>query len=266
MKTIVITGSTRGIGLGLADAFLASGCAVAISGRTDASLESALAKLSAKHSPERVLAVKSDVRQFEQMQALWNQAKERFGRIDIWINNAGITQPRVPVWQMAPDEIQEIIDINLTGAIYGAKAAIAGMLEQGFGALYNMEGSGSDGGKIANLSLYGTSKYGIRFLTESLVLETRGMPVIVGALSPGMVTTDLLVGQYDRNSQDWQRVKRIFNILADRVETVTPWLAARVLANDTHGARIAWLTKSKAIGRFLAAPFSQRDLFATGNN
>ncbi|NER35710.1 MAG: SDR family oxidoreductase [Oscillatoria sp. SIO1A7] len=266
MKTVVITGSSRGIGLGLADAFLKSGCAVAINGRTDASLETVLAALSAKYSPERVLAVKGDVAEFEQMQDLWNKAKQSFGRVDIWINNAGITQPRVPVWQMTPEQIEAIIDINLTGAIYGAKAAIPGMLEQGFGAIYNMEGSGSDGGKIINLALYGTSKCAIRFLTESLVLETKGMPIIVGALSPGMVVTDLLVGQYERDSQDWQRVKRIFNILADRVETVTPWLAVRVLANQTHGARIAWLTKSKALARFIAAPFSKRDLFATSKD
>jgi hypothetical protein len=76
-----------------------------------------------------------------------------------------------------------------------------------------------------------------------------------------MVVTDLLTGQYRDRPDEWERAKRIFNILADRVETVAPWLAERVLANTQSGARIRWLTRSKLIGRFLAAPFRKRDLF-----
>jgi DICT domain-containing protein len=84
----------------------------------------------------------------------------------------------------------------------------------------------------------------------------------VGALRPGMVLTDLVTGQYEgRPEEEWQDAKRIFNILADRVETVTPWLAQKVLANQRSGVRITWLTRRKVMGRFLAAPFHKRDLF-----
>jgi short-subunit dehydrogenase len=125
-----------------------------------------------------------------------------------------------------------------------------------------MEGMGSDGSRVDGLSVYATTKRAVRYLTDSLVLETRGTPVQVGALSPGMVTTEFLTCRFEDRPEDWERAKRIFNILADKVETVAPWLAQKVLANQRTGVRFRWLTGPKAFGRFLAAPFRKRDLFA----
>jgi hypothetical protein len=73
--------------------------------------------------------------------------------------------------------------------------------------------------------------------------------------------TDLLTRQYRERPEDWERARQIFNILADRVETVTPWLARRILANTRHGVRITWLTGGKVMARFLMARFRKRDLF-----
>jgi short-subunit dehydrogenase len=162
---------------------------------------------------------------------------------------------------MPDDEIAAIVQTNLVGTMYGAKVALCGLLEQGGGSLYNMEGLGSDGRRVDGLTVYATSKCAVRFLTESLVLETKGTPVLVGALSPGMVTTEFITGRYEDRSEDWERAKRIFNILADRVETVTPWLAGKVLANQRTGVRFEWLTRGKVLARFLSAPFRNRDLF-----
>jgi len=153
-----------------------------------------------------------------------------------------------------------VLDTNITGTLYGAKIAISGMLEQGFGAVYNMEGLGSDGRRVKGLTLYGTTKRAVRYLTEGLVAETNGTPVLVGRLSPGMVTTDLLMGRYDQRSEEWEKASRIFKILADRVETVTPWLVDKVLANTKHGASFQWLTAPKILGRVLSAPFVTRDV------
>jgi hypothetical protein len=80
----------------------------------------------------------------------------------------------------------------------------------------------------------------------------------VGALMPGMVTTALLTQQRNHNPQEWERAKRIFNILADRVETVAPWLAKRVLENQKHGALISWTNPAKIGWRFLTAPLVHR--------
>ena len=261
MKSVVVTGSTRGIGYGLADSFLALGCAVVVSGRTPPGVENAATELSARHGASRVLGHPCDVTQLEQAKSLWDSATARFGRIDIWINNAGVSHFRDNCWEHTEEQIRTVVETNLLGTVYCAKVAIRGMLEQGGGSLYNMEGLGSDGRKVKGLALYGTTKFAVRYFTKSLVEETAGTPVLVGALSPGMVVTDLLMGEFKERPEDWERARRVFNILADRVETVAPWLAREVLTNDKTGARIAWLTRPKVIGRFLAAPFRKRDLF-----
>ena len=262
MKYIVITGSTRGIGYGLAEAFLGRGCAVAISGRTGASVGGAVTALAARNDPNHIFGQACDVTRYEQVQGLWEAVQAKFGRIDIWINNAGLGNPQLDFWQHSPERLASVVETNLLGAMYGSKVAISGLLAQDGGALYNMEGLGSNGRRVAGLTLYGTTKYGLRYLNEGLVEETRGTPVLVGALSPGMVVTDLLTGQYQDRPDDWERAKRIFNILADRVETVSPWLAGQILANQKHGAGITWLTRPKMMARFLIAPFRKRDLFA----
>ncbi len=261
MKSIVITGSTRGIGYGLADSFLALDCGVTVSGRTLAGVEQAVARLSSKHETESAFGHPCDVTRFEQVQALWDAARSRFGKIDIWINNAGIGHSQADFWEHEPEQITAVVETNLVGAMYGARVALGGMLEQGFGSFYNMEGLGSDGRRVEGLTLYASTKAGLRYLTDALVQETQGTPVVVGALRPGMVVTDLLTQQYEERPEDWESAKRIFNILGDRVETVTPWLARKVLANDKTGVRIVWLTRRKSIGRFLTAPFCKRDLF-----
>ena len=262
MKIIVITGSTRGIGYGLADAFLEHGCAVTVSGRTEVSVERAVANLSRTHASERVLGHACDVTQFDQVRSLWDAARDRFGHIDIWINNAGVAHPQIRFWEFAPDTIRAVVEINLVGAMNGALVALRGMLAQGFGSLYNMEGFGSDGRKMLGLTAYGTTKYGIAYLTDALVKETAGTGLLVGALRPGMVATELLSGQFEGRPEEWERARRIFNILADPVEAVAPWLVRKVLANKRSGARFRWLTRPKLIARFLAAPFRKRDVFA----
>ena len=262
MKVIVITGSTRGIGYGLAYSFLALGCAVTVSGRTQEAVDKAVAQLSAKHGEDRVFGHPCDVTDFEQVQALWNAAQARFDKIDIWINNAGLGNPQMDFWELPAEEIQAVVSTNLIGAMYGTKVALSAMLEQGFGAVYNLEGLGSDGRKVEGLALYGSTKAGLRYLDECLAKEIEGTPVLVGALRPGMVITDFVTRQFeDRPPEEWERAKRMFNILADRVETVTPWLAQQVLANDKNGVCISWLSRWKVMGRFLTARFRKRNLF-----
>jgi NAD(P)-dependent dehydrogenase (short-subunit alcohol dehydrogenase family) len=261
VKIIVITGSTRGIGYGLADSFLDLGCAVTISGRTQEAVDKAVTELAAKHDAERILGHPCDVAGFEQVQALWDAARKRFGRVDIWVNNAGLGQKQVSFWELPTERIETIVNTNVLGTMYGSKVALLGMLEQGFGALYNMEGLGSGGPKVEGTSVYATSKAGLRYFDEMLAQELSDTPVIIGSLNPGMVVTELVTSPYDGKPEEWERVKRIFNIIADRVETVTPWLARRILDNNKNGARISWSSTWKVMARFATAPFRKRDLF-----
>lgn len=262
MKVVVITGSTRGIGYGLADAFLGLDCRVCVSGRAAAGVELAVSQLESKYGGDRMYSRPCDVRDPCQVQALWDGAAARFGKIDIWINNAGVGHAQVDFALHPPDQIRQVVETNLIGVMYGARVALNGMGRQGHGAIYNVEGLGSGGPRIKGLALYSTTKAGLRYFTDSLVAETKGTPVIVGALWPGMVTTRLLTQQYDERPDEWERAKPILRVLADRVETVTPWLARRVLDNKRHGARIKWSSPARLTGRFLLAPFRKRDPFA----
>ena len=261
MKSIVITGSTRGIGFGLADAFLDLDCSVIVSGSNQENLTRAVEDLTTKYGGERVMGVLCDVRNPDQLQALWDEAKAQFGEVDVWINNAGVGNNPLKVWEQSPEQAERVVEINVLGTIYGSQVAIIGMLEQGSGAIYNMEGMGSDGRRHAGLTFYGMSKYALKYLTDSLVEETKGTTLIIGAIRPGMVATDLITRPYEGRPEEWERVKRIFNIIAERVEVVTPWLAEKILANEKTGVRISYTSTIKLFGRFLMAPFSKRDVF-----
>ncbi len=145
--------------------------------------------------------------------------------------------------------------------MYGTQVALNGMLAQGGGKIYTFEGFGSNGSTSPGLTVYGATKYAVRYFTDALAKEYADSPVLIGSLSPGMVPTDLLV--YSSRSQDpqqWEKSKRIMNILGDTVETVTPWLVEQALANTKNGARIEWLTKAKAMRRFLLPGYKNRHI------
>lgn len=261
-RVVVITGGTRGIGLGLARETLARGCRVVVCGRSDASVRTAVAELDAT-ARGRVSGVPADVTSRESVQALWDHAIATYGVVDVWINNAGISAPRRPLAEVGEEIVSSVVATNLLGATNGCVVALAGMQEQPAGGwIWNMEGFGSTGQVQPGMATYGASKRAVTYLTESLVKETKGTNVKVGFLSPGIVATDLLMDDYDGQPEAMEKAKKIFNILGDRVETVTPYLAAGVLGAQKSGTRVAWLTKSKAFGRFATAGFKKRDIFA----
>lgn len=262
MKIIVITGSTRGIGFGLAEEFLKRGCSVTINGRSRSSVDNALNTLERINAGGRVAGQPGDVTSLQTHQALWETAVTAFGRVDIWINNAGMGQPMLKVWEMPETLVHQVVDINLKGAIFGSQVAIGGMLAQGGGHLYNMEGFGSNGRLRVGLSLYGSTKSALRFLSRSLTKETRGTPVKVSTISPGIVITELLTDPFKDDPEGLERAKWVFNALGDKVETVAPWLVDKMLRNDKSGAAIEYLTTGKIISRFAMAPIRRRDLFS----
>ncbi len=261
MKRIVITGSTRGIGFGLAESFLARDCAVMISGRSREGVNLAIEELQSRFPEDRVFGHPCDVRDPEQLQSLWNEAMSRFGKIDIWINNAGLSGPQMMIWELAPEKVKEVVNTNILGVIFGSQIAVRGMLDQGYGSIYNMEGMGGDGRMHEGLIPYGMTKYGVNYFTKGLVKETKGRTLIVGSLRPGMVITSFITDQYKDRPEEFEKVKRIFNIIANRVEDVTPWLADKILENDKSGSCISYMSRWKFLFRFLSAPFSKRDIF-----
>ena len=258
-KTIVITGSTKGIGYGLAEEFLKRGHKVIVSGRTLDALDKAVAALSAKYT--NIAGCLCDVTRFEDHEKLFAFAKDKFGRVDIWINNAGISLPLHMLWEQPKDNHDNIIAANLTSAIYGSQVAIKGMLAQGGGYVFNMEGHGSNGRIIPGMTVYGATKSGLTYFTKSLAAETKDTSVKVCLLSPGMVATDLLMVDYQDSPEKFEAIKRMLNILVDKVETVTPFLVEKILAEPKNGSQIAWLTTGKIMFRFMTSSFIKRKIF-----
>lgn len=261
MKKIIITGSTRGIGRGLAKAFLDQDCQVVVSGRTQEAVQDTLDTLKVSHPAGMVYGIACDVSDPEQVQALWDEGVEAMGAVDIWINNAGISGPEESIWTLPFEAIRTLVETNILGAILGSQIAVRGMLDQGQGALYNMLGLGSDGRMRAGLVPYGMSKYALAYFTRGMVQETKDTALIIGSLQPGMVITDMIMDQYQDKPEEWERAKKIFSIIASRVEDVAPWLAQRVLSNTKTGAAISYSSSLKLAWRFLSSPIVKRDPF-----
>jgi NAD(P)-dependent dehydrogenase (short-subunit alcohol dehydrogenase family) len=257
MKTIVITGSTRGIGLALAGEFLRRDCQVVISGRSDQTLTAALESLSEENPSTRFTGFICNVRSYDQIQALWNQSKKTFGEIDIWINNAGISNKMAPAWEIPTEEIRSVVETNVLGEMFGTKVALQGFLEQKHGALYNVEGMGADGKThhVHGLSIYGSTKAGLHFFNKSLTEEIDFAQIIVGALQPGMILTDMVKGQYRDQEEEWEKAKGILGLIANPIEDVVPWLAEKILTNKKNGAYFRYSRPLRMVKRMILLPF-----------
>ena len=260
MKTAVITGGTRGIGAGLVSEFLKGGWNVVYSGTSERTIEKSLLSLPGHIDRKSFVALKCDVTNMEDLNNLWESAIKTFGGVDIWVNNAGVSNERTLFYQIPPEVFLKIIDINLKGLMLATHIAYNRMLKQGFGSIYNMEGLGSDGRTISGLTPYGTTKRAVRYFTDAFAKEVKNEPVLVGTISPGMVLTDLLLEPIRKDPEKYKQLIRIYNILAEDPETVTPFLVSKMTENKTNGAKISWLSRWKVTKRFLFAPLSKRDI------
>jgi len=263
-QSIVVTGSTRGIGKGMAADILKRGHNVTISGRTQAAVDLTLIELqSLATDGARAIGIACDVTQGNQLHTLWEASVQAFGHIDIWVNNAGVSHPRQRAGVMHEKDMRSVPEINLLGMMLATQIAALGMQAQATGGtIYNMEGYGSNGMMNPGMSLYGASKFGLTYFNKALLTELKDSKVRLCYLSPGIVLTDLLLHDIASTSPaEQERTQRIYNILADTVETVTPWLVDNILMPQKSGARIAWLTDAKAGQRFIMSLFKKRKLF-----
>lgn len=264
MKHVVITGSSRGIGFNLAQAFLKRSCIVSISGRDPERLQQAYQQLAGEFGESSIFAKVADVGDFDQLQALWDVTLQHFQPIDIWINNAGITAPPDPLWEQNPTTVAAVYRTNLIGLTYGCMVALNGMRKQGFGAIYNLEGAGSDGRSHPGLTLYATTKSAIRYLTDSIAQEVKNSNIIVGALRPGMVLTDLVTAPYANKPEEWERFKAVLNLIAERPEMVAPRLVDKILQNKRNGVRLHAYSRLQFISRTLIRSATRKKIIAEG--
>lgn len=189
----LVTGSTSGIGLGIARALARQGCRVTINGFGEPAAIAALCAELAAEGDVEVVYSPADMREPGQIELMVREAAERFGGLDILVNNAGI-QHVSPIESFPVDKWNDILAINLSAAFHAIRVALPGMVDNGWGRIINMASAHA---LVASpyKSAYVAAKHGIAGLTKVVALETAEQGVTVNAIAPGYVETPLVRGQ-----------------------------------------------------------------------
>ena len=187
-KVAAVTGGSRGIGRGIVEAFLAEGASVVLNGRSAEKGERALAELGAG---ERAHFMAGDVTQESTVKGLVDGAVERYGRIDVLVNNAGGSSGFAPVADMENEAWDHTIRWNLSATFWGIKHAFAHMVPQGSGRIINISSLEGKHGK-PGIAAYVAAKHAINGLTKSAAQEVGTTGVTVNAICPGLIETDIV--------------------------------------------------------------------------
>jgi 3-hydroxybutyrate dehydrogenase len=194
-KSAIVTGSTSGIGLGIARALAAQGCNVMLNGFGDGpQIEKLRAALAAEHKVT-VLYSSADMSKPLEVAAMVDQVARRFGSVDVLVNNAGI-QHVAPVEEFPVEKWDQILAINLSSAFHAIRIALPGMRSRNWGRIINIA---SAHGLVASpfKSAYVAAKHGLVGLTRSVALETAGKGITCNAICPGYVLTPLVEKQIE---------------------------------------------------------------------
>jgi 3-hydroxybutyrate dehydrogenase/3-oxoacyl-[acyl-carrier protein] reductase len=188
-RVAVITGSTRSIGRGIAEALLAQGATVVLSGRSETKGKETLEELQAG---DRAVFHPCDASKQADVEGLVDWAAERFGRLDIMVNNAGGTHGFALVHDLSDEAWQDALDFNLNAYFWGTRRALRPMLENGWGRIINIssvEGKRADKPAISH---YITNKHAIHGLTKAVAHEYGTLNITCNAICPGAVDTDMM--------------------------------------------------------------------------
>jgi 3-oxoacyl-[acyl-carrier protein] reductase len=200
-KVAIVTGGTRGIGLSIAQRLLAEGAKIFICGRNAGHLRAAL-ELLGKQSKGNVDGIAADMRRYEDCRKVVQGAAEKFGGIDILINNAGLGYFK-PVDQLTPEEWDETIQTNLSGVFYCCREAIPLLRKRGGGYIFNIS-SLAGVNPFAGGSAYNASKFGLNGFTEAMMQDIRHDGIRVSYIMPGSVDTDFAAAPGSKPSASWK--------------------------------------------------------------
>ena len=187
-RVVLVTGGSRGIGASVARLAAEAGANVALSFATDADRAAAVGR-EVEALGREALIVRADVSRRAEVDALVAATRDRFGRVDGLVNNAGV-MPESPFLEIGDDEWEEVIRTDLFGAFYTCQAALPIMLEQGSGAIVNIASRLGQIG-FAGVAHYSAAKAGLIGLTKSLAREFGGRGIRVNAVAPGVTITDM---------------------------------------------------------------------------
>ena len=200
-KTAIVTGGTKGIGRGIAEALIREGVSVCISARHQDDIDQAVDQLN-RLGGGRAIGFVCDVRDYDQVKALIDHAVNELGGLDILINNAGIGTFRTTVDETSPDEFRAVIETNLFGVFYCCHEAIPQMKKRGGGYIINIS---SLAGVNAHprMAAYNASKFGLNGFSEALMQEVRHDNIKVSYIMPGSVNTEF-GGDSPNDEKSWQ--------------------------------------------------------------
>jgi NAD(P)-dependent dehydrogenase (short-subunit alcohol dehydrogenase family) len=186
---VLITGALTGIGRATALAFAREGASLVVSGRRDDAGRALAGELRVLGA--RADYLRADVRNEVEVRSLVEQTVERFGRIDVAVNNAGTEGQLGPITEQSEDNYRATFDSNVLGVLLAMKHEMRAMLRQGAGAIVNLSSIAGQVG-VAGASVYAASKHAVEGLTRSAALEGAAAGVRVNAVAPGPVQTDML--------------------------------------------------------------------------
>ena len=192
-KIVVITGGSKGLGKALALCFLKDGSKVVVCSKNEEEL---------KNLGNGIVGIKADVTKENEIHALAEKVINDFGRIDVWINNAGIWLPHKPIEETDWKRAHDLIEVNLFGTVYGSKIALAQMRKQGFGYIVNIISTSGLNGKI-NETAYCASKFASSGFTKSLAKEVDEEKIKVFGVYPGGMQTNLFDENKPKNYNEF---------------------------------------------------------------
>ena len=186
-KVAIVTGGGRGIGLAIARALADDGASVVVSGRDAARLDAAVKELEALGGA--TLAIAADAAKREDVDRLVEATRERFGRIDVAVNNAGITRDQLLV-RMKDDDWDQVLDTNLRGVFLMTRAVGKVMMRQKSGRIINIASTAGAMGNPGQVN-YSAAKAGVIGLTKAAARELAHWNILVNAVAPGLIETDM---------------------------------------------------------------------------
>ncbi|MBL6688159.1 MAG: SDR family oxidoreductase [Pseudomonadales bacterium] len=189
-KVALITGGTRGIGLGIAEAFLAAGASVAINGRSP---EKGAATLHGLSAGDRAWYVGGDVKVQADVEAMVDGVVAHFGGLDILVNNAGGSSGFAPIHELSDSAWQEAGAWILDSCFWATRRALPAMLAKGWGRIINISSVEGSGANKKNVSHYITFKHAMNGFTKATAFEYGDQGITVNAISPGAIETDLMI-------------------------------------------------------------------------
>lgn len=190
-KVVLVTGASQGLGKALAFAYAREGAKLVINARSEEKLHPVAEE--AENLGAEVLAVPADVADSESVDRLVSQAADRFGKIDVLVNNAGLLGPRVKIEDFPEDEWRKVMDANLTGLFLVSKAAVP-HLASGASVINLVSGVSIEG--RPEWGAYSVSKFGVEGLTQIMAAELQDRGVRVNAVDPGGMNTEMRAAAY----------------------------------------------------------------------